>query len=80
MKRIGSLVFGKSSIGFINGIASIILNLPDEDIFAFENIMAELLYDSDTKQNHDTALKFLPDPLVKHSYHHIRTAEPAFMT
>lgn len=32
--------------------------LPDEDIFAFEDIMAELLYEIDTKQNFDTALKY----------------------
>ena len=32
--------------------------LPDEDIFAFEDIMAELLYEIDTKKNYETALKF----------------------
>ena len=32
--------------------------LPDEDIFAFEDIMAELLYELDTKQNYETALKY----------------------
>lgn len=32
--------------------------LPDEEIFAFEDIMAELLYELDTKQNYETALKY----------------------
>jgi hypothetical protein len=32
--------------------------LSDEDIFAFEDIMSELLYEIDTKQNYETALKY----------------------